>query len=153
MQLPERMASHFDLSNRVDGWMSRTPFLALTVGLDVLMAGVFLALPALLGRIPDALINLPHEDDWLAPSRRAESPARMATGLLAVGVATMLLLLVLFQGVFALNAELARATAAGGAVAPRDLVLPLPFGALMGGYLLAVAVALAFMLLHFRKPA
>jgi uncharacterized membrane protein len=150
-QLPDRVASHFDLSNHANGWMDRTPFLVLTGGVELLMAVLFGALPLLLGRIPDALINLPHKEYWLAPARRSESIARVSSSLLGVGVATMVLLLVIFQGVFALNAGLARASANGSAT--QEVVLTLPFIALMAGYLGAVAIVLASMVWHFRKPA
>ncbi len=153
-QLPERIASHFDLDNRVNGWMSRTEFLAVTLGLDVFMAGMFLVLPLLLEKIPDALINLPHKDYWLAPPHRAESLAHMASGLLAIGCTTLLLLLVIFQGLFALNAEIARGTggdaSGSGAVAAPDLSTP--FLPLMGAYLFAMMAVVTWMLWRFRKP-
>jgi hypothetical protein len=154
-QLPDRVASHFDLNDRVNGWMDRTPFLVLATVLPVLMAGVFLLLPLLLDRIPDALINLPNKDYWLAPSRRAESLARATSGLLAIGCATMLLLLVIFQSTFALNADLPSQPAAApdaAGVVPQ-LVLPLPFLAVLGVYLATVAIVLVWMLRRFRKPA
>jgi len=149
-QLPERVASHFDMADRVNGWMSRTGFLAVTVVLQVLIAGLFLGLPLLIERLPDALINVPHKDYWLAPERRRSTLAHMSAGLMAVGCATLLLLLVIFQGIFALNASLARGGAGDGTPV---LELPVPFLALMGLYLAAVAGCLVWMLGRFRKPA
>ena len=49
-QLPERVASHFDMADRVNGWMSRTGFLVVTVLLQVLMDGLFLGLPLIIER-------------------------------------------------------------------------------------------------------
>jgi len=157
-QLPERMASHFDLQNRVNGWMSRNGFLALTVGVEALMTVMFLALPLLLERIPDALINLPHKEYWLAPPRRAESLAQMSSGLLAIGCATLSLLFVIFHGIFALNADMARQAAgqAAGRASGSDAAAPdlsLPFLPLMGIYLAAVGGVTVWMLRRFRKPA
>jgi hypothetical protein len=164
-QLPERVASHFDLSNRVDGWMGRTAFLVLTVGLQVFLAVLFIALPVLLERLPDSLINLPDKDYWLAPARRSGSLAHMSSGLLAIGAATLMLLLVVFQGIFELNARLARDDLAGGrpadgapaggataAGATLELSLPLPFLVVMALYLLTVAGVLAGMFRRFRNP-
>ena len=71
--LPDRMASHFAASGAANGWMTKTQFFAT-------YALVFL--PALLvefwvsGRIakkPDAKLNLPNKEYWLAPERRAET--------------------------------------------------------------------------------
>jgi hypothetical protein len=154
-QLPDRVASHFDLNDHVNGWMDRTPFLVITALLPVLMAGLFLGLSLLIARIPDALINLPHKDYWLAPSRRAESLAHTASCLLAIGCATQLLLLVIFEATFELNADLeSHAASAGGAAGTvPQLVLPLPFLAVMGLYLATVATLIAWMLWRFRKPA
>ncbi|HTE05316.1 MAG TPA: DUF1648 domain-containing protein [Planctomycetota bacterium] len=155
-QLPERVASHFDLSDRANGWMGRSAFLVTAIALHVFLAGLFVALPLLLDRIPDALINMPNKDYWLAPVRRRQSLAHLSSGLLAIGCATLVLLLVIFQGVFALNARLAREAAAGatdgGAAAPQ-LSLPLPFPAVVVLYLVAVGFALTWMLRSFRKPA
>jgi hypothetical protein len=155
-RLPERMASHFDLADRVDGWMGRQAFLVVTLGLQALMAALFLALPLLIGRLPDALINLPHKDYWLAPARREASLAHASCAVLAIGCATLLLLLVIFHGVYALNAELARgagtAAAEAGTGAAPQLDLPVPFLALMGLYLVTVAGTLVWLLRRFRRP-
>jgi uncharacterized membrane protein len=149
-QLPERVASHFDASDRADGWMGRSSFLVLLAVLHAVMLAVFIGLPLLLDRLPDALINLPDKSYWLAPERRAISMRHVGDSMLAIGCATLLLLLVIFQAVYALNADLARGLSGGSGVP--ELVLPLPFVAVMGLYVAVVAAVLARMLLRFRPP-
>lgn len=69
--LPDRLASHFAASGMPNGWMTKTQFMW--------MYGVVL-LPALaiefwvshkLANRPNARINLPNKEYWLAPERRA----------------------------------------------------------------------------------
>lgn len=72
-QLPDRVAAHFDLAGRADGWMSRSAWL-----LSMLLFGfVFpLFVPALffvLRFMPAGGFNIPHRDYWLAADRRAET--------------------------------------------------------------------------------
>ena len=71
--LPDRIASHFGASGMPNGWMTKTQFLV--------MYGVVL-LPALavefwvshqIKNKPDAKLNLPNKEYWLAPERRAET--------------------------------------------------------------------------------
>lgn len=71
--LPDRMASHFGASGLPNGWMTKTQFF-------IIYAVVLL--PALLiefwlhrkvSKTPEARLNLPNKDYWLAPERRAET--------------------------------------------------------------------------------
>jgi uncharacterized membrane protein len=71
--LPDRLASHFAASGMPNGWMTKTQFMV--------MYGVVL-LPALaiefwvsrrIANQPDARINLPNKEYWLAAERRADT--------------------------------------------------------------------------------
>jgi len=73
--LPDRMASHFDASGAPNGWMTKPQFF-------LVFAIVFL--PALfveywlhrkIAKTPDAKLNLPNKEFWLAHERRAETLA------------------------------------------------------------------------------
>jgi predicted benzoate:H+ symporter BenE len=72
-QLPERVASHFDIHGRPDGWMARDSavrFMALIgLGLPLFIVAVF----GCVRFIPGRLVNLPHREYWLADERRDES--------------------------------------------------------------------------------
>ena len=73
ISLPDVVASHFAADGRANGSMSRGAYegvmLAVVIGLPALLTGVsYFALGA-----PNARINLPNRDYWLAPERRAET--------------------------------------------------------------------------------
>jgi serine/threonine-protein kinase len=72
-RLPERVASHFDLSGVADGWMSRASHLwtlgTLACGLSAVIVILFYSVRF----FPDSSINLPRRDYWLAPERREET--------------------------------------------------------------------------------
>lgn len=102
-QLPARMATHFDLSGTVDGWMSRGSFLWSGAALLAVLDGVFVALLIALPRLPDAAINLPHPDYWLAPEHRAETIQWIGDWLLCFATSTLALLAMVAQGLYATN--------------------------------------------------
>lgn len=69
-QLPERVATHFNVRGEPDGWSGKGTFLAIYLAT---LGGVTLLFPVLAWltpRIPAALVNLPHKEYWLAPERR-----------------------------------------------------------------------------------
>lgn len=71
-QLPERVASHFNVQGIPDDWMSRQSFLGVmaTIGtaLPLFMVGM-----TSLHRVFPGGINLPNRDYWLAPERRSDT--------------------------------------------------------------------------------
>jgi uncharacterized membrane protein len=69
-ELPARVASHFDIEGRPNGWMSRDLCAGFSVGLALLLPGIIISMMAGAGKIPVSFINLPHRDYWLAPERR-----------------------------------------------------------------------------------
>ena len=96
-RLPERMASHFDASGVANGWMSRDSYVWFMVGtvtfVSLLMVGTF----SLIRYLPNAVINIPRRDYWLAPERRDETARTLARfGLLMAG----------FEGLFFLAIHL-----------------------------------------------
>jgi serine/threonine-protein kinase len=91
-QLPARMASHFAASGMPNGWMTKSQFF-------ITYAMVFL--PALavefwvarrIAKKPDAKINLPNKEYWLAPERRAETFAYFESFFAWYGCAFLALL-------------------------------------------------------------
>jgi uncharacterized membrane protein len=79
--LPDLVASHFDASGTANGFMPRGFYLrfmlAFVLGLPALLVGVtWFAI----GR-PNARINLPNRDYWLAPPRRAETISFLRTSI------------------------------------------------------------------------
>ncbi|MBS0291929.1 MAG: DUF1648 domain-containing protein [Proteobacteria bacterium] len=81
MQLPQRVASHFNLAGHADAFMPRGQYLTLML---LVAAGLPLTIAAStrwLARLPDVFINLPNKSYWLAPERRAQTLAALATHL------------------------------------------------------------------------
>ena len=69
-QLPNRMASHFDIYGRPNGWQPKEAFF-LTMALAIVATGAIgFLLPRAIAAAPAGLINLPRRDYWLAPDRR-----------------------------------------------------------------------------------
>jgi ABC-type Fe3+ transport system permease subunit len=72
-QLPERVATHFDLRGEPDSWMSRSTHVGLMVATGIGFPGLLVGLCALAGVLPAKLVNIPRRDYWLAPERRVET--------------------------------------------------------------------------------
>jgi uncharacterized membrane protein len=139
-RLPEQVASHFDGSGEANGFQSRPMFLAFHAGSIVLLSVVFLLVPALLHRIPPALINMPRKDYWLAPERRESSMALLAALLTWFGVASLALTTVVIELVL-------RANLPGGSGRLSAVLL----WALLGAYFLFVGIWLFVVFTRFRR--
>lgn len=71
--LPSQVATHFNVDNEPDGWMTRNAYLLLMLTLLVsIPSAVSVAISLLSERFPH-LINLPNRDYWLAQPRLNDS--------------------------------------------------------------------------------
>ncbi len=138
--LPDRVASHFDLHGNVDGWSSKNGFVAMMSGVGLFLFVLFAGLGPLTRKMPDSLINMPNKGYWLAPEQREASFLAMHDRLLWMGAVTQLLLL---GGVYAsMRASIEHAE-------------PVPSWfsmALLWGYLLFTVVWLVEFYRRFGKP-
>lgn len=88
-QLPDVVASHFDAAGRADGQSTRATFLAL-YGVVIFVLGIsFGGIGALIARLPDAAVNIPHREYWLAPERRAATLAWLVDQMALIGAVTI----------------------------------------------------------------
>ena len=71
--LPSRVASHFNLNNEPDGWMTRNLYVLLILTVLISIPSVISVGISLLCHKYSHLINLPNGDYWLAPPRLNES--------------------------------------------------------------------------------
>ncbi len=94
---PARVPSHFDFAGHANAWASRDEFFMLQVGVTLLIAALFIGIPAVLKSTPATLINLPNKSFWLAPERREETMERLASSFDVFASATVLLLIVVFE--------------------------------------------------------
>jgi uncharacterized membrane protein len=102
-RLPEVVASHFDAAGRANDWAPKAALLGIYVAVLALMTVIFAVIPRRIARLPDSVINLPNKAYWLAPERRAETEGKIALLMLESGVATVALLVCVFQMVFTAN--------------------------------------------------
>ena len=102
-RLPDRVASHFDAAGQANAFMPKDAFFTVQLGVLVLMALVFLFMPALVARLPPAMINLPNKDYWLAPERRAHTVRKLESFLVGFGNVMLLFLLLVFRSAMQAN--------------------------------------------------
>lgn len=68
--IPDPVATHFDMTGKADGWMSKGSFLYSTLGLATATSGLLIAVFWGLRFLPRSVINLPHRDYWLSTDQR-----------------------------------------------------------------------------------
>ena len=107
--LPDTVASHWNGAGAPNGGMPRGPFVGIYAGVLAFMAFMFNALPGSIMKYPDARINLPNKQYWLAPERRARTGEVIARYMVEAGNATIVLLLVVFHFALAANTTEKRA--------------------------------------------
>jgi hypothetical protein len=102
-QLPGLVAAHFDASGRANGWMPRAHFFQYQVVFTLGFAAFFGSLAFVARIFPDAWINLPRKDYWLAPARREETRHRITRMILSAGCGALAFFLFLHQRVCQAN--------------------------------------------------
>jgi hypothetical protein len=73
--LPAVVASHFDRTGMATGYLPRAVYRGAMIAVLLLPALLVVALPRLSLKRPDARINVPNREYWLAPERRAQTVA------------------------------------------------------------------------------
>ena len=68
--LPTKVASHFDVHGKPDGWMSRAADAEILSVVALLVPAIVIGGMGGAGRIPVSFINQPHRDYWEADNRR-----------------------------------------------------------------------------------
>lgn len=72
VQLPGRVATHFDAVGRPDGWMGRSSYLVLTAAMGFALPSLFVWMFFAIRFMPEGL-QIPNRDRWLSPERRGET--------------------------------------------------------------------------------
>lgn len=139
--LPEKVASHFDISGRADGWMARSNYL-LFIGFMGIGIALFTAGLCYVTRFfPDWMINLPHKEYWMAPDRREETN----DFLLTHGIWLSCLILAHFSGLHVL-------TIAANQRQPPSMP-DTALWSVTAGFLVLLTVWILTLLRRFRKKA
>ena len=102
-QLPDRDASHFDLSGQPDAWLTKASFVTSYLVAAGICAVVFLGFSFVIPRIPDSFISLPNKDYWLSPEHRHETFNILASYSLWLASATLVLQSVIVHQAFRVN--------------------------------------------------
>ncbi|MBI4774270.1 MAG: DUF1648 domain-containing protein [Deltaproteobacteria bacterium] len=92
-QMPESLASHFDIAGKAENWTGKDVFFLTYAGVVALMALLFLGSRFIMEKLPEALINLPNKTYWLAPERKAETYSYLSTQLTWFGCASVLFII------------------------------------------------------------
>ena len=71
--LPARLATHFGSDGQPNGWMNRSSLLIGCAALGYVFPLYTVALCWLARLVPDAIINLPHKEHWLAAEHRQKT--------------------------------------------------------------------------------
>lgn len=103
-QLPETVASHFDMDGVPNGWMSKTAYVVLMLFVMVISAVPTVGIALLLPRMEGA-INIPNKVYWLAPERREETFELIAATLIWTECAVIAFLVVITYAICVMNIE------------------------------------------------
>lgn len=102
-QLPERVASHFDLNNQADGWMSKSGYMFFHFGIVIFFYLTFWGLSVLIPKFPPSLINLPHKEYWLHESRKETTIITIQAMMLWIGNLCLALFVYVFYEILKAN--------------------------------------------------
>ena len=140
-ELPERVATHFNLDGRPNGWMSRPADLIFSGAFGVGLPLLFIAISLLVRFAPARSFNVPHREYWLAPELREETNTYVFRQLLWLGC----LVEVFLTGIQFLIIVANRSRPAH---LPTDLFLTV-----LGGFLVGVGVWSFLFIRHFSRAA
>lgn len=138
--LPERVATHFNLAGKPDGWMSRTSHLIFMGAFGLIIPAFIMSICWATRFLPAGLVNIPHREYWLSDEHRAETASYLAWHSVWLGC--------LLQGwLMAMHWMVVLANQKNPAELPftKGLVLIIPF-------LAGVMVWVVSLCRHFRKP-
>jgi len=106
--LPERVATHFGPGGEPNDWMDRTAATILLGGFQLVFPLLLLSVVRLLKWIPNAFINIPHREYWLAPERRETALAWLARPMSGIAGLTAALLVATSHLTFRANVRAGR---------------------------------------------
>src|SRR5258708_26245542 len=103
--LQTRVASLYDLAVVANGFMGRTDYLLLMIGLSLGVPAVLLLVTVMLPFLMPNRLRIPSRDYWIAPERRAQTLSSVATVGLVMSAVTAAFMLGLQLLVVAANAQ------------------------------------------------
>lgn len=138
-RMPERMASHFAGDGRPNGWQPREAFFLIMLVVGALSGIISFFAPWRIASQPNARINLPNREYWLAPERRDQTMNYISAFMAWFGCGV---LFVLISGTFlALQANLA----------PDHRFNSQAMFVVLAAFLLSLMVGMIRFVRHFQK--
>jgi uncharacterized membrane protein len=102
--LPDRLAVHFDIDGKPNGFQSKTDFIVMFFWFTFLMNSLFLALFWGIDRLPVKNINMPWKKYWLATEERKNLAFEKLRGVLGlVGIFLCVTFLITEQIIYQAN--------------------------------------------------
>jgi hypothetical protein len=98
--LPDSIAVHFGAGGEPNGWSDKTEFVLAYGATEAFIVLLGVALAFALGRIPVALVNIPHREYWLSPERREGTVEFLSKQIVWLEALTLAFLIVIAQLVF-----------------------------------------------------
>jgi len=80
--LPERMATHFDMSGNPNGWSSKNSFFVTWYIMIFLLNGIFYLISKIIHKIPESMINIPNKRYWFETEERKKESINRAIAIL-----------------------------------------------------------------------
>ncbi len=137
-ELPDQLATSFDLQNNPDGYSSKEQFLILWVALILFINGIMHFITSVVWRIAPTRFNVPNRTYWLSTEEnRKFAREKVSIGMKLIATTCNLLLMSVFYLIYTFNVQ---------GKAPFDSML------VMGGFVLLMLAIVAYFLSSFRLP-
>jgi len=107
-KLPDILATHFGGRGFPNGWQTHSAFFVTELFVVALATVVGFGVPALIGAIPVALINVPNKEHWFSSERRESTLAYFRMWFAWFGCGLLTFLLVAMELVFRANLQTPR---------------------------------------------
>lgn len=101
--LPDEIASHFNVNGNADGWMNKNSYMLTYYLLLSAMIFLFIAINFFIKKAPDKMINIPNKKYWLDPSRKENSISTIKNFIYLMGVLTISFITLVFWEVYKAN--------------------------------------------------
>lgn len=137
--LPQKVATHFDISGRADGWMSGSEFLRSFGLFGLLLPLLVPAIMGILRILPERWLNIPQKDYWMRPENRGEIGRFLFPASFWIAAANVLFV----AGLFYLTVEANRQSP--------PVLNGFGMAVLTGGFLLAVLGWVVYVVRFFIK--
>ncbi len=138
-QLPNRIASHFGIDGKPNGFMGKDAFLITMVALQFGLAIFLTGMGWIAAKLPKSMINIPHREYWLHADRATETLSWLQGVMNWITACTTTFMALIFYLVIQANLQ-------------AEVKLPtLGFTLLMVAYLIAILILVVRITLHFRR--